>query len=163
MGKVLRRVLFLAGCLFTCVMLVQGGARASQVARNYPPATIVGLRAGDAFRTTSSSLSRTVTYSFDVVNDSNRAVFLRVAARSGGDMTVVRNASYDALRMIPPKSSRQVTVAYHIGKCSHRMRGDWPIPFDVGRSQSTETRVSLSPPLAGKLQWQEYLVDLICR
>lgn len=78
-------------------------------------------------------------------------------------MTVIKRGSYNTLHVIAPGRSSPVTIAFRIGACNHRIRGDWPIPIDVGRNRSATTRVSVSPPMAGRLQWQEYVVDLICK
>ena len=163
MAIVLRRLSMLVFSSLAVVMVSQECAPASLVGHSHPPAKTYGLRAGDTFRTTSDSESRVVTYSFEVVNDSRRDLFIRLEGRSQADMTIVRKANFDAIYELPSHSRRQVTVAYHIGSCKDRILGYWPIPFEVGQGRTLMARVSVSPPLAGRLQWQEYLVSLICR
>jgi hypothetical protein len=144
------------------------------MAAGLPSAERYSLVPGPDTQMYSDTIHKYVSYSFTIVNEGARNVFIRHIGQSGpGLELLVPTGTGMNQRLIRPTGvgktltvrahkSTGVTLWFQVNNCAKVPTGNWPIPLDASWGSANWQRVNLRLSFGDPVQWQKSIADSVC-
>src|ERR1700731_2612790 len=142
------------------------------MAAGLPSAELYSLVPGLNTQEFSDSTHKVVSYTFSVVNEGAREVFIRHVGRSGPGLELlgpigaemsqrlVRPTGVGKTLTVRAHNSTALTVWFQVKNCAKVPKGNWPLPFDASWGGGKWQRVNMQLSTSGDAaQWQKSIAD----